>query len=84
METNELLNISEVAAILRVPTSWLYSRTCPGSAKEDGPPFLKLGRLLRFRRSEILAWLEGHHSGAKPLGTQPEGSVQAIETTAVN
>jgi excisionase family DNA binding protein len=76
MDSNELLTIREVSALLRVPCSWLYSRTCPQSAKEDRIPFLKLGRHLRFRRSEIEKWIEGHHSGAKPSGSQPNDSLQ--------
>jgi excisionase family DNA binding protein len=59
----DLLTVAEVAALLRVPRSWLYARTA-----SDGPeaiPHLKLGRHLRFRRSEVEAWVEEHHSGLR-------------------
>jgi predicted DNA-binding transcriptional regulator AlpA len=66
MDSDKLLTITEVSALLGVRPSWIYGRTSPAINKGDCPPFLKLGRLLRFRRSEVLAWLEGHHSGVKP------------------
>ena len=28
----------------------------------DGPPFIKISRHVRYRRSEFLAWLAGHRS----------------------
>jgi excisionase family DNA binding protein len=46
-----LLNAGEVANILRVPRSWVYSHL-----KEL--PVIRLGRYVRFRRSEIDRFLE--------------------------
>lgn len=46
-----LLDASEVAQILRVPRSWVYSHL-----KEL--PVIRLGRYVRFRRSEIERFLE--------------------------
>jgi len=51
-----LLDADEVAQILRVPRSWVY-----GHLKEL--PVIRLGRYVRFRRSEIERFLE-HRSGA--------------------
>jgi excisionase family DNA binding protein len=51
-----LLNAGEVAQILRVPRSWVYSHL-----KEL--PVIRLGRYVRFRRSEIERFLE-QRSGA--------------------
>ena len=28
----------------------------------NGVPFIKMGRLVRYRKSDIRVWLEGHHS----------------------
>lgn len=41
-----LLTVDEVAHILRVPRSWVYSHL-------DLLPTIRLGRYVRFRRSEI-------------------------------
>lgn len=46
-----LLDADEVAQILRVPRSWVYSHL-----KEL--PVIRLGRYVRFRRSEIERFLE--------------------------
>lgn len=46
-----LLGISSVTA-----TKW--------RAKAKGPPFIKVGRLVRYRRSDIDAWLRANTIGA--------------------
>ncbi len=51
-----LLDAGEVAQILRVPRSWVYSHL-----KEL--PVIRLGRYVRFRRAEIERFLE-RRSGA--------------------
>jgi len=51
-----LLNADEVAQILRVPRSWVYSHL-------SELPVIRLGRYVRFRRSEIERFLE-HRVGA--------------------
>jgi excisionase family DNA binding protein len=66
----DLLTVGEVASLLRVPASWIYARTADGSVEEI--PHLKLGRHLRFRRGEVLAWVEGHHRGPNTAGSEPE------------
>ena len=56
MEHNDLLTINEMAEKLKVPKSWLYSRT-----RESGPgtiPMLKVGKYIRFRLNEVMAWIE--------------------------
>ena len=46
-----LLDATEVAQILRVPRSWIYSHL-------SELPVIRLGRYVRFRRSEIEHFLE--------------------------
>ena len=46
-----LLNADEVAQILRVPRSWVYSHL-------SELPVIRLGRYVRFRRSEIERFLD--------------------------
>jgi excisionase family DNA binding protein len=46
-----LLTADEVAQILRVPRSWVYSHL-------SDLPVIRLGRYVRFRRSEINSFLE--------------------------
>jgi excisionase family DNA binding protein len=66
----DLLTVGEVAALLRVPASWIYARTADASIEDI--PHLKLGRHLRFRRTEVLVWLEGKHRGPNSAGAPPE------------
>jgi excisionase family DNA binding protein len=46
-----LLTVDELAEILRVPRSWIYSH-------QDQLPTVRLGRYVRFRRSEIESFLD--------------------------
>jgi predicted DNA-binding transcriptional regulator AlpA len=50
---NEFLTTEELAAITKTPPSrWAKARLTG-----DGPPFIKFGHLVRYRRSDVLAWI---------------------------
>jgi len=52
----ELMTVSEIAAFLKVPVSWVYERTRrPGIERM---PHVKLGKYLRFSVSEVKTWLQ--------------------------
>jgi excisionase family DNA binding protein len=53
---DELMTVSEVAAFLKVPISWVYERTRRKGAERL--PHVKLGKYLRFSMSEIKEWLQ--------------------------
>ncbi len=53
---SELLTIQEMAERLKVPVSWLYSRTRLKGEKTI--PVVRAGKYLRFREAEVLHWLE--------------------------
>lgn len=56
----DLLTIDELAEKLRVPKSWVYSRT-----RIKGPdafPRLKIGKYLRFSLEEVLSWLKNQQN----------------------
>lgn len=61
----ELVSAQELADFLRVPLDtvyrWNYART--------GPPYIRVGRHVRYRRADVDAWLEKNtqRSGA-PTG----------------
>jgi excisionase family DNA binding protein len=51
----ELLTIDELAALLKVPKSWIYERTRRRGAERL--PYIKLGKYLRFEEGAIRAYL---------------------------
>lgn len=53
--SDELLPPSEVSAETGVPEATLAQWRYLG---ENGPPFLKLGGRVRYRRSDLDAWLD--------------------------
>jgi excisionase family DNA binding protein len=70
-----LLTADEVAALLAVPTSWVYAETRAGRL-----PHVKLGRYYRYSRPSIEAFVAGLERGPIPYrkylapGSDPGGS----------
>jgi excisionase family DNA binding protein len=54
-----LLTAQDVAAMLGVPTSWVYAQTRAGLL-----PTVKLGRYRRYRRDAVAAWIEAQEAAA--------------------
>jgi len=48
-----LLTPKEVANFLRLSVSWLAKARMRG----DGPPYVKLGRAIRYRKGALVQWL---------------------------
>jgi|HubBroStandDraft_1064217.scaffolds.fasta_scaffold338334_1 predicted DNA-binding transcriptional regulator AlpA len=65
----EILTIDEVAAFLRISKRHVYEmmqdRTRSGDLREHPLPFMKLGRSVRFRKSDVEAWIEKLVAGGK-------------------
>jgi excisionase family DNA binding protein len=55
-ESNNVLSIQEVAKLLNVPVSTIYAWKRRG----EGPPYYKVGRKLRYRKSDARKWLAEH------------------------
>lgn len=53
VDTSEIMTTEEVAAHLRIPSATLYQWRLKGY----GPPAMKVGRHLRFRRVDVDSWL---------------------------
>jgi excisionase family DNA binding protein len=51
---DELLNITELCAMLKITKGTAYRQRTTGT----GPPCSRVGKHLRFRRGDVLAWLE--------------------------
>ena len=52
----KLLTVDELAAELKVPRSWCYSRT--RLKGKNTIPRIMAGKYIRFRLSEVLEWLK--------------------------
>lgn len=59
--TDELLTTKELAGYLKIPVETLYQWRQRG----EGPAGLRIGRYLRYRRSEVDRWLEGRGTSAR-------------------
>lgn len=53
-EHDELLTLDELCALLKIPKATAYKQRATGT----GPPGYRIGKHLRFKRSDVLAWLE--------------------------
>ena len=56
MADNSFLTVDEMAEALKVPKSWLYSRT-----RDTGPgtiPLIRVGKYIRFVEADVMDWLK--------------------------
>lgn len=51
-----LFNQNQLAAYLGKSTAWCERARLTG----DGPKFVKLGRHVRYRAEDVMAWIESH------------------------
>jgi excisionase family DNA binding protein len=58
-EDGELLTVGEVAKLFKVPVSWVYDRCREGATNRL--PHLKLGKYLRFSKTELFKYMENLH-----------------------
>ena len=59
--SDELLTVEDVAALLKVKTSWVYDRIDPKHAGRL--PHIRLGRYIRFERAAVLDFLQRQRKG---------------------
>ena len=61
----KLLTVEDLAALLKVPTSWIYRRT--RDRCRERLPHIKIGKYLRFEEKAVQSWL-GRHRHKYPSG----------------
>ena len=59
-----LLSPKETAKLLKVSLSWLAKARMRG----DGPPYIRVGRSIRYTESALLQWLKSR----QPLSTSEQ------------
>lgn len=59
---SKLMTPQEVADMLGVKRRFVYAHTAVNSS--DPLPFFKLGKFLRFKEDEVIAWLGEHKHNA--------------------
>ena len=60
-ETAGLDGIHEIAKWTGFSVTWLYAQTAAGTI-----PHFKCGKYVRFKKSEIAAWIAAQHRGPRP------------------
>jgi excisionase family DNA binding protein len=58
-----LMSVEEVAEFFRVPVSWVYEHTRRRSPNRI--PGFRLGKYWRFRKGDVLAWIERQQVGGR-------------------
>jgi excisionase family DNA binding protein len=56
-----LLTVEEVAALLKVPPSWIYEHT--RRRTKGRIPGFRLGKYWRFREADVVAWIDRQRAG---------------------
>lgn len=57
---SEYMNTERAADLLGLSKVTLEQWRCRG----EGPPFRRLGRSIRYARADLVAWCDGHDTGA--------------------
>jgi excisionase family DNA binding protein len=67
----EILTPQQVAERLQLPESWVYEQTRNRASVRvaDPLPHMKVGRYLRFKWSDVLAWLERQNRNQRRRAT---------------
>lgn len=60
-----LLDATDVATMLSVPTSWVREHTRSGTI-----PHVQLGRYVRYDEADVRAWVESVKNGSGPAFRQ--------------
>ena len=59
----ELLTVNDAARLLRVTVSWVYEHTRDDA--EDRLPFVKLGKYVRFDRTDLREFIDAKRQAAR-------------------
>jgi len=82
-----LLSIQDLCVWLNISRKTIYVWT---SQHHNGFPFFKVGKHLRFRASEVEAWLRKYHGSAgvrefaQPMDSMPPKNVRSESTVAAS
>jgi excisionase family DNA binding protein len=60
---DELLTVHDAARLLNVSVSWIYEHTRDDA--EDQLPVIKLGKYLRFDRTDLRAYIDAKRASAR-------------------
>lgn len=60
---DELLTVHDAARFLNVSVSWVYEHTRDGA--DDRLPFVKLGKYLRFDRTDLRAYVDAKRASTR-------------------
>jgi excisionase family DNA binding protein len=71
--SGQLWSVRDVARFLGVPAKTIYTWRACG----EGPPCFRVGKHLRFRPSEVEAWLETHRDEDPQILSGPRGRWEA-------
>lgn len=63
------MSVDELAAYLQIPKASIYAWNSRGW--DPGPPRYKVGKYVRYRRSEVDAWLETRAAQEAPAWIRP-------------
>ena len=58
-EKTELLTPAQAAEFLQISKKTIYAKTMPSATEKLPFPVIRVGRLLRFRRSDLETYIRG-------------------------
>ncbi len=73
MTIDALWTTEQLAEFLGVPVATVYAWRSRG----EGPPAFRVGRYLRFRADDVVAWLDRQRHKTRPKMSGPRANVEA-------
>jgi len=70
----DYLTPAEAAEVLKCTTALLAKYRCARA----GPPFVRVGRLVRYGRSDLIEWVEKTRVMPAPIGTNSQKELTGI------
>lgn len=68
----KVLTDQQAAGYIGLSTSWLRQSRMTGNP--EAPPYLKIGRAVRYLREDLDVWLEGHRRCPGGTACEPRGA----------
>jgi len=72
---DSLMTVAQAAALLSVPTSWIYAHAESGEL-----PSFRVGKYRRFDRAELITWLRAQRQAGPPTRKPPKPNGTATTT----
>jgi|GEM_PF-816061 predicted DNA-binding transcriptional regulator AlpA len=67
IQAKKYINIDEFCALTGYSRQWVYGELYKARVLNEGIPYIKFGRAVRFDLEKVMYWLESRHETFRPM-----------------